>query len=279
MAGSSLVGPGYFETVGIPLVRGRGFDAGDRPNAPLVAIVNESLKKKLWPDRSAIGERLRLDEETVEVVGVVRDSKYMRLGEDPQTFLYLPLMQRYSPRGTVYLRTVGDPLQLAQAVRREVSSIDRMLPVTDLSTISEVLDQALWAPRMSAAVLSLLSFLALVLAVVGIYGVADYAVTRRRLEIGVRMAVGAGRARVVTQIFRKSIAVLGTGTALGLVGAFLLNRWISDLLYGVAAGDLATFAGVLVVLPGIGTLAILVPAFQACRIDPVTLLRSRDDPA
>jgi putative ABC transport system permease protein len=226
-----------------------------------------------------VGERLRLDEEVVEVVGVVGDSKYMRLGEDPQPFLYLPLMQRYSARGTVYLRTVGDPAQLAQAVRREVSSIDRMLPVTDLSTISEALDQALWAPRMSAAVLSLLSFLALALAVVGIYGVTAYGVARRRLEIGVRIAVGGGRARVVTQIFQKSIAVLAAGTALGFLGAFMLNRWISSLLYGVAAGDLATFAGVLAVLLGTGALAILVPAFQACRIDPVTVLRSGGDPA
>lgn len=281
MVGSSLVGPGYFETVGIRLRRGRAFDPRDREGAPPVAVVNETMAKKFWPDRSPVGERLRLDDEeaAVEVVGVVADSKYMRLGEETQPFLYLPLAQRYSPRGTVHLRTAGDPAQLVQTVRREVSAIDRMLPVTELRTISEVLDQSLWAPRMSAAVLSLLSFLALALSVVGIYGVTAYGLARRRLEIGVRIAMGAGRTSVVNHIFRKSIAVLAAGAAVGLAGAFLLNRWIASLLYGVAVGDLSTFAGVLAVLLGTGALATLIPTVQACRIEPVTVLRDGGDPA
>lgn len=276
MVGSSRVGPGYFETVGIPLVAGRGFETRDRQGAPAVAVVNESLSRKLWPGRDPVGARVRLDEETetVEIVGVVKDARYMRLGEEIQPFLYLPLAQSYSARATLHLRTAVDPAGLAATLRREVAALDRNLPLSELRTISNVLDQALWIPRTSAALLSLLALLALALAGLGVYGVTAFSMARRRFEIGVRMALGARRASVLRLVFGKGIAVLGVGLALGLAAAVFLNRWIASLLFGSEVGDPATFAGVLAVLLVTGILAMLLPAAQAARTDAVTALRS-----
>lgn len=276
MVGSSRIGPGYFETVGIPLVAGRGFDQRDRQGARPVAIINESLRRKLWPDRDPLGLQVRLDEEDepVQIVGVAKDSKFIGLGEPAQPFIYLPLSQRPSSRVTLHLRTQGDPAALAPAVRREVARLDRALPLAEVRALSEILDQSLWLPRTSAVLLSLLGLLALALAGVGVYGVTAFAVVRRRFEIGVRIALGARRAQVVGMVFRKAMAVFGVGLVLGLAGAFLLNRSIAGLLYGAEVGDPATFAGVLAVLLGLGASATLPPALRAARIEPVAALRS-----
>ncbi|HYU34077.1 MAG TPA: ABC transporter permease [Thermoanaerobaculia bacterium] len=276
MAGSSRIGPGYFETVGIPLIAGRGFDGHDLQGAPAVAIINESLRRKLWPDRDPVGLQLRLDDdaEPVQIVGVAKDSKYIQLGENAQPFIYLPLAQRPSLRVTLHLRTQGDPAALAPAVRREAARLNRALPLTEVRALSEILDQSLWLPRTSAVLLSLLGLLALALAGVGIYGVTAYAVARRRYEIGVRIALGARRTDVAGMVFRKAIVVFGVGLVLGLAGAIALNRAIAGLLYGSEVGDPVTFAGVLAVLLGMGALATLPPALRAARIEPVTALRS-----
>ena len=276
LVGSSIVGTDYFRTVGIPLVRGRAFDDRDRQGAPQAVVVNEALARQFWPSEDALGKRFRLDDETspVEVVGVARNSKYRSLGEAPSPFLYLPLEQRYSARATLYVRSAGRPEGLLPTVRREVQALDPVLPWTGIQAASEAVAQSLWLPKVSALLLSTFSLLALVLAAVGVYGVTSYSVRRRRYEIGIRMALGAKRPRVVLLVLRKGVALLSVGLCVGLLAAIFISRWVTTLLYGEASPGLV-FLGVALVLALVGLAANLVPAYNAARFDPAVVLRDQ----
>ncbi|HEX8140380.1 MAG TPA: ABC transporter permease [Pyrinomonadaceae bacterium] len=272
----NTVGMKYFETLGIPVLRGRDFSTSDQENSVHVVVINEAMAKRFWPGQDALGKRFKFfgDEFQTEVVGVVRNSDSTQLGEDPpRPVAYLPLSQSFAPAVTLYVRTEADPTTVLATVRREVQAIDPNLPLVAVSTISEVLNQVLWAPRMGAVLLAVFGLLALILAAVGIYGVLGYTVTQRTHEIGLRMALGAQRSDVLKMVVRQGMILTLIGVAVGVGVAFVLTRFMESMLYGVAATDPVTFIGVPLVLALVALLACLIPARRATRVDPMIALR------
>jgi predicted permease len=271
----TTVGTKYFETMGIPVLKGRDFGATDQENSVKVVVVNEAFARRFWPNEDAVGKRFSFfgDDFQTEVAGVVRNSDLVNLGEDPRPIAYLPLSQNYAAGITLHVRTDVDPRTVLPTVRREVQALDPNLPLIAVSPISEVLDQVLWAPRMGAALLVVFGLLALVLAAVGIYGVLAYSVSQRTHEIGLRMALGAQRGDVLKMIVRQGMTLTLIGVVIGLVAAFLVTRFMESLLYGVAATDPVTFMGVSLVLAAVALLATFIPARRATRVDPMIALR------
>jgi predicted permease len=272
---TSVVGPGYFETIGIPLVRGRTFTPADRTGSVMVAIVNEVMAAALWPNQDALGKRFRFygDQEPREVVGVAKTSKYNTLGEDPQIAAYIPLAQNYADGMVLFLRADSDPTAVLGTVQGEIRRIDAEVPLTNPASMAAIIDQSLWAARLGAILLGVLGGLALVLASIGLYGVLSYSVGQRQREIGLRMALGASQSTVLNQVLRQALTLVGIGLALGLMVAFGVSRVVSTLLYGVSATDPITFAGVSLLLLVVALGASFIPAFRASRVDPLVALR------
>ena len=272
---TNAVSPGYFETLGIPLLRGRDFDDFDREGAPLVAIINEATARKFWPDGEALEEKFIFFDhgDYREVVGIVRDSLIIRVGEDPTAVIYLPMEQEYSSFASIQVRTEADPEVVLATVRDEVQALNRNLPITNVSTIDQIFAQGLFAPRMGAALLGLFGLLALTLAAIGIYGVMAYSVSQRTHEIGIRMALGAAGRDVVRMLVRQGMTLMVIGLGAGLVAAFFVTRLATSLLFGVSATDPITFAAVVVILGVVGMTACYIPARGATNIDPLDALR------
>ncbi|HET9317261.1 MAG TPA: ABC transporter permease [Vicinamibacteria bacterium] len=277
-AGWSMVTPGYFEAMGITLREGRAFDWRDDAEGRPVVVVNETLARKYWPGRSALGQKLRLsgpDATPVEVVGVAPDGKYGNLDERPSPFLFQPLMQQYAGEATLVVRTNGDPEGLVPAVRDAVRALDPEMPLYDVKTIEQLVNgRTLLLPRLAAQLALLFAGAAVLLAMVGLYGVVAFSVARRVREIGIRMALGASRPRIVLMVMKDgaSLALLGVG--LGLLGALAATRVLASVLFGVGATDVATFASVSALLLGVAALAAFVPARRATAVDPLSSLRS-----
>jgi putative ABC transport system permease protein len=267
------VGPDYFRTMGIPLVRGREFNAQDRPGAPGVAIINEALAKRFWPGRDPIGRRLIVGDAHLEVVGVVRTGKYRTLGEGPLPFLYRPVLQDYRPRCTLVVRAAGDPHNLLPEVRRTLQALDPNVVPIDLETMKEYMVLPLFPAHTAGLLLAAFGALALVLAVGGLYGVMCYAVSQRTHEIGVRVALGAERRDVLKLVVGHGMLLALAGIGLGLGGAFAVTRALSSLLYGISSTDPATFVSVPFVLAGVALAASYMPARRATKVDPMVALR------
>ena len=273
--GSLIVSPGYFRTLGIPFEKGRDFTAADRAETPPVAIVNRAMARRFWPSGDPVGARVTLDDETkpVEIVGVVRDSKVMEMDESPIPLVYLALEQRYTEQAVLDVRTGGAPEPFVKEVRRAIGEVAPALPVSDLLTASEGIEQALWVPRAGAGLLTFLGLLALALAMFGIYGITAYSVAQRSREIGIRMALGARPASVVGLLVRGGMVVLLIGLALGIGLAHLSSQWISKLVYGLAGGDSQVLLLIALLLTGVGALANAVPAVRIARTHPSVDLR------
>ncbi|HZI17674.1 MAG TPA: ABC transporter permease [Pyrinomonadaceae bacterium] len=270
----TVVSPGYFRTVGIPIQRGREFDQTDRPGAPAAVIVNETLAGRLWPGEDPTGKRLMLGSRSPNVVvGVARDARYRTLGEAPRPMLYFSQEQRYDSGVMMVVRTQGDPEPMVKAVRGEIAALDRALPVASVRTLREHMTWALWGVRMAASLSLAFGLLALLLAAAGLYSVMAYSVSQRTREIGIRMALGAERGDVLRLVARQGMTLTGVGLALGIVGAFAATRVLSSILYGVSATDAATYAAIALLLAGVALLACYVPARRATRIDPMEALR------
>jgi predicted permease len=269
------VAPNFFATLRIPFVRGREFNDGDRRDTNAVAIVSEAMALQLWPNRSAVGKRFRFFGETMlrEIVGVVRNTVVTSFGEDPQPLVYLPLTQDYNPAVTMQVRTGGSPEPVIATLRHEIQSLDANLALTDMNTIGQVIDQGLWAARVGAGLLTLFGGLALLLAVLGVYGVLSYSVNQQRREIGIRMAMGAQPESVLTLIVVQGMKLAFAGLVLGLLAAFAATRVLSSLLFGVSTHDPLTFVGVALVLAIAAVLACYIPARRATRVDPMIALR------
>jgi putative ABC transport system permease protein len=280
-ANNRVVTPGYFEAMRIPLRRGRLFQDADGPDAPPVAIVNETMARKFWPNRDPIGKRFKFgspEDKTYwrRIVGVVADVRQMRLNEPPRQEMYFPYWQTKEnwmiPRDLA-IHTSGDPLGRVSAVRNAVWSIDKDQPVSNIMTLDDLLDREVAQRRVQAALLGGLATLALILACVGIYGVLSYLVTQRAREIGVRVALGASASDVFRTVAGHGMTLAGIGIAAGLAGALALSRLLSSLLFGVSAGDPLTYAGAVAVFGVVALLACYFPARRAARVDPIVTLR------
>jgi predicted permease len=271
----TVTGDDYFETMGIPLLRGRDFGPADTPDAPQVVIVNETMARRFWPGEDAIGRRFRFSgqDQLTEVVGVARDSKYNFIGEDPQPHLYQPLRQAPQAAVTVILRT-DNPEAALGTVRSAVQQMEPTLPLTGVFTMAAIFEQALWAARLGATLLGVFGLLALALAAVGVYGVMAYSVSQRTREIGVRLALGASVGRVQRQVLVQGLLLTGAGVIAGLAGGVALSRLVVGLLYDVSPYDPVTLTALPAILLAVAALAIYVPARRASRVDPVVALRS-----
>lgn len=265
----------YFQTTGTSILRGRPFAETDREGAALVTVVNQAFADKFFPSQDPIGKRFRCWGETwvLEIVGVARTAKQNTLGEDPTPAFYLPLLQHYSPTVTLHVRTAGDPAAVLPMVRTTVQEFDRQLPLVQVQTITQVLDQALWAARFGASLLLVFGLLALTIAAIGIYGVMSYNVRQRQQEMGIRIALGAQKRDVLRLVLGQGLWLAGIGSVAGLVLAYLMARGISALLFGVRALDPTTFIGVPLLLIGVALLACYLPARRATRVDPLVALR------
>ncbi len=274
----SAVTSGYFATLGTRLLDGRDFGPGDSLGAPAVVIVNEAMAQRFWPGRDPIGRIVRLNGPggpPVMVIGVAETGKYREVVEPPTPYLYLPLAQTYTPVVTLALRTAGDPSALIPALRRAVQSLDPRLTFFDAKTMEALVEgRALLPFRAGASMVGAFGLLALVLAMVGLYGVMSYAVTQRTREIGIRMALGAPRGKVLGGVIAEGLRLAGMGIALGVVVAFAVTRLLRGLLVGVSAQDPGTFVVVSVALVAVAVIASFVPARRATTVDPMTALRS-----
>ena len=275
------VSPAYFQTVGTPLLAGRDFTERDNESAPQVVIINETMARRFWTGagqpESALGKRFRLrrDGPLVEVVGVARDSKYVFLGEDPRSFMYVPFAQGYRSQMTLFIHAAGDPAGLISAARQVVREMDGDLPVYDAKTMTTHLRDgiALLFIRLGAKLAAAFGLLGLVLALVGIYGVVSYSVAQRTHEIGIRVALGANRSDVLKLVLGQGMTLTIVGVAIGLAAALVATRVMSSLLYGVSTTDALTFVVVPVLLTGVALAASFIPARRAMKVDPMVALR------
>jgi predicted permease len=271
----NVVSPGFFRTLGIGLVRGRDFGAGDGENAPPVAIVSDAAARRHFPDSDPIGQRVSLNGPAgpwLQIVGIVRDSKYADIAESPLPVVYLPLMQNHETGVTLYVRSSVPPASLSGAVRGEVKALEPNLPFTT-RTMSETIGVSLSPARIGAILISAFGGLALLLAAVGVYGVLSFSIARRTREMGIRVALGADARNVFSLVVREGMTLVAVGMTIGLAGAALGATWLASFLYTIGPRDPVAFLTAPVVLTTVALLACLVPAYRAMRISPVIALR------
>ncbi len=278
MAQAFMVSPGLFLTLGTPLLAGRDFTLDDDREAPRVVLVSQAFARRHFPGVDPVGKRLRVGENTVEIVGLVGDLKGTNLAEEPQPILYFHQQQVWRVVNTLVVRASGDPAQLVKPVQQAIWEVDPQQPIAHAATLEDMLSESLAASRFFTLLLAAFAALALALAALGIYGVVAFAVARRTREIGVRVAVGARRQQVLRLVIGRGMMLVLPGLAAGAALAFALTRVaaakLSGLLYGVEATDPLTFVAVPVLLALVALLACYLPGRRATRIDPLEALRS-----
>ncbi len=275
-----VVTPEYFATVGIPLTAGRMFDANDRREAPAI-IVNEALVKKYYPNEKPLGKPVYLGApdnrlfDSAPIVGIVGDTRDVGLGSDPLPTVYIPIaVMRNWPFYSLVIRHSGSSAPIIASARRIVRDIDPTIPITNVQTLSEIVSNATGAARWSTTLVGVFAGVALVTAILGVFGLLSYTVTQRARELGIRIALGASSGGVQSLVLSRGLALVGAGLAAGLVGALVLTRFMQSLLYGVTPTDPVTFAGVSALLMLTATAASVIPARRATRIDPIIALRA-----
>ena len=271
---TNVVGPNYFNTMGIPFVGGRDFNEQDREGGPFVVIVNEELARRYYSG-NAVGKRLQIGTHTpfIEIVGVVRTVKYRSLREEPLPFIYIPSSQEYRSGMALMVRSAGDPALLAGTVRNEIRAINKDVPVFSVETMSQHISDQIAGNRMVAVLLSIFGGGALFLAAIGIYGVISYSVAQRTHEIGVRIALGAEQRDILKLIVGRGMVLVLVGAGIGLLLAFAVTWALQGLLFGISATDPLAFTIVLLVLVGVALLACYLPARRATKVDPLVALR------
>jgi putative ABC transport system permease protein len=267
------VGPSYFNTLGIPIVRGRGFTRNDVGGTLPVAIVNESAAQRYWPGVDPLGQQLSLRGRTMTIVGVVADVRPFRPGAAIDPEIYWP--QAQGPRYATFLviRTQTEPADVVRSVQTRLQQLDPDMQVSSFSTLNQHLDRQLVSPRFNMVLLAIFAGVALVLAAVGIYGVIEYTVAQRTREMGIRLALGAQRWHIIRSVIVGGMRPVALGVGLGLVSAFALSRVLETLIFGVSATDLPTFLVVALVLSAVAALACYVPARRATKVDAIVALR------
>ena len=273
--GANHVSEGYFAALGTTVLLGRDFAAEDGPEASPVAVINDALLKRYFKNENPIGQRVRLGrQQGLEIVGVVANAKYVSLREENQPTVYIHALQKRDLPGlTLVVRTAGDPMSLAPQIRRDVKTISGTVPITQGSSLAAQIDRSLVKERLMTRLLGGFAGLALLLASVGLYGALGYAVTRRTNEIGIRLALGATRGRVLRSVLRESSVLVAIGVAVGAPAALALSRLLSSLLYGVAPTDPWVLSGSVAALFVVALTAAAEPAWRAMRVDPLIALR------
>ncbi len=267
--------PNYFETIGIPFIRGRLFGNQDQANTPTVFLINQTMARRFWPDQDPIGKQVKLAEDgtTGTIIGIVGDAKHYWLEETQQPQMYSAYSQSPGIFATVVARTSVEPLSLAEAVRQAVWKVDSNQPMWKMRTVEYLLDQRVADKRFLMVLMSIFAALALVLTVIGLYGVMSYTVSQRTQEIGIRMALGAGARNIQGMVLQQGMKLVLLGVALGLAVAWMLTRVMEKLLFGVGATDVPTFATISLLLTVVALLACYLPARRATRVDPMIALR------
>jgi predicted permease len=277
----NTIGAGYFQTMGIPLVRGRDFtpqDVTSNVGGQPAAIINQTMAAHLFPGQDPIGRTIRQDKATYTIIGVARNSKSRTIGEKPSDAAYLFLNAAPEKATsffgtTILVKTSMDPRALASSVRQQIAALDPNMAVFNTETMQEHVDKSLLLPRISALLLGIFGAIGLTLAAIGLYGVMSYSVRRRTREIGIRMALGAKRPTVLRMILRQGLILTAIGLAIGLAIALALGRFTASVLYGTSGTDLLTFVIVSLVLLATAAVAVLVPALRAAHVEPTTALR------
>jgi len=267
---------GFFEAAGLTLVSGRVFDSGDVPASARVAVINEAMARKFWPDRDPLGRTFRIDTTNYRIIGVTRTTKVRTLGEAPRPFLFMAYSQ--TPRPDMYLvartRSGGDDARTTARMLETLHQFDPSLTIYQAKTMRQHLAAMILPARLGAVSFALFAGLALVLAMIGVYGVVRYAVTRRSREVAIRLAVGGRPAAMVRLLMREGVVLVVTGAVMGIVLGFLASRGLQSLLYGVPSLDPIAFIGAPLLLVSIGALAAFLPAHRASRVDPARTLRA-----
>jgi putative ABC transport system permease protein len=264
--------------MGIRLLRGRLITEQDTQSSPHVAVINETMAKKIFPDEDPIGKRItfgRRDKnpDWYEIVGVVGDVKQYSLDQATTLQTYEPYTQQTFPSMTLVARATGDPAGLTASIRNAVLELDKDQPVSNVSALDKLVSNSVAQQQFSMTLLGVFAAVALALSAVGIYGVLSYAVTQRVHEIGIRMALGAGRRDVLRLVVGQGMRLAAAGVGIGLVGALALTRLMSTMLFGVSATDPLTFGSIALLLVVIALLACWIPARRAARVDPMIALR------
>jgi putative ABC transport system permease protein len=275
MTAENLVSPGYFATLGIPLVSGRDFSARDREGAPPVVIVSRSFARSIWGTRDPVGERITIDSLPMEVVGVAADVLTSLRG-GPRELLYRPLHQFYFPNLTLHVKTAGGEATaraVVSPIRAEMARLDRTVPIAGVSLLEEEIRQASAQPRLFSQLLGGTSGVALLLTGIGLYGSLVLAVRRRTRELGIRRALGAQTSEVLALVLRQGLGLTAVGLTLGIAASLLATRALSGMLFGVTPTDPAVFATVALICGSLGAAASLLPAWSAARVDPMEALR------
>jgi predicted permease len=273
---ANVVTPDFFRTLGTPLLEGREFTADDHAEGRPVAIVNQALADAYWPGEESLGQRLSAEGPEgrfLEVVGVVKTSRYALPAESPIPMLYRPYDQNYRSAQVLFVRTESDPLALLPAIRTQIQALGPGMPVFDVRTLETHIKEG--KARMfglAATLVGLFGLIGAILAAIGLYGVTAYAVGQRRHEIGVRMALGARPEQILGMILRQSVVLTSLGVGLGLLIAAFMTRFFANLLVGVSATDPFTFGGVALLLIGVSLLSSAVPARQAASVHPMVAL-------
>jgi predicted permease len=274
---TNVVSPGYFKTMQIPILDGRDFDDRDQSKTQRVVIVNQKMAEMLWPGESAVGKRIQIGIDSppslLEVVGVVKTGKYRALAEDQKPFFYYSMDQRRPTPMMMVMRANVDPRSLVGAIRGQVQSIDRRVPLSGVKTMDEHKTYALWAPNMAASFSVAFAVVAILLSAVGLYSVMAYVVSQRTREVGIRMALGANRSDVMKMITRQGMRLAAVGVVIGLLLSLALAQVLSSLLIGISGYDVTTFILVPVLLSTVALVACYLPARRATKVDPLVALR------
>ncbi len=264
----------YFSTLGIPLVAGREFVRTDDENAPRVAIVNETMAEKYWPGKNPIGQRLKVKDDWMQIVGVARNVKIETKLEPPRSFFYVPVRQNFFVGNALLIRTNESPGAITNALAREVHALDPTLAPYAADRLQVQVDGRGYTERLAATLLAVFGGMALFLAAIGLYGVMSYSVSQSTRELGMRMALGAGARDIVRLVVTRGLRLTIVGIVIGATAAILLTRLMADLLFKVSPRDPIAFGSAFIILIAVGLIACFLPARRAARVNPVQALRS-----
>jgi putative ABC transport system permease protein len=263
----------YFDALGIPIMTGRAFESGDRVGSPSVVIISQTMAERWFPNENPVGKELFVWGGNWQVVGVAADVREFGLGQDFTPVFYLASRQVTPDRMQLLIRSAGEPLDLAAQLRQTVWDFDRSIPIAGLTTMESRITGSLAQPRFRMLMVGLFAAMALVLAATGLYGVLAFFVRQRIHELGIRVALGAAPRNVIGVVLQRGMVLVGVGIGIGLLGAFAGGRVLQSMLYDVAPTDVLTFGGVSICLALVGSIACIVPARRAVKVDPQEVLR------